>query len=431
MATTRTPGITVLADGRRFIDKRYLGVRIGLRVGAITQEQAEERLDIEIARVQCDLARKAHARPTFTDCAARYLAQSRGKRSIDVIRWHVTLLQSYIGNREPRQIHDQTLEPFVKARLADSASATTINRSLEVVRTILNRAARSYRDDDGRPWLEGMPPLITMLPETPRQPYPITWKEQDVLFRKLPAHLARMALFAVNTGLRDSNVCGLQWTWEVAIPELGRSVFVIPPEAFKTKRPHVVILNDVAWSIIEAQRSLHPIWVFPFRGKPINTMNNNAWQRARRKVGLALVRVHDLRHSFACRLRAAGVSAEDREVLLGHANHSMAGHYASADVGHLLKQANLLLDRSGTRTVLRVADDLREQMDARFHTVPQRGRRGPGFAPQVLEFNLARRDRWIKGPTRVPQRRGGPGFRFQALEKWRARQESNPRPPGS
>ena len=154
MATTRTPGITVLADGRRFIDKRYLGVRIGLRVGAVTQEQAEERLQIEIARVQCDLARKAHARPTFTDCAARYVAQSRGKRSIDVIKWHVTLLQSYIGDLEPQQVHDQTLEPFVKARLADGASATTINRSLEVVRTILNRAARSYRDADGRPWLE-------------------------------------------------------------------------------------------------------------------------------------------------------------------------------------------------------------------------------------------------------------------------------------
>jgi hypothetical protein len=67
MATTRTPGITVLADGRRFIDKRFLGVRIGLRVGAVTQAQAEERLHIEITRVQCDLARKEHARPTFTD----------------------------------------------------------------------------------------------------------------------------------------------------------------------------------------------------------------------------------------------------------------------------------------------------------------------------------------------------------------------------
>src|SRR5207253_4576175 len=132
MATTRTPGITVLADGRRFIDKRYLGIRIGLRVGAVTQEQAEERLDIEIARVQCDLARKAHARPTFTDCAARYVAQSRSKRSTDVIKWYVTLLQSYIGDLEPQQIHDQALEPL-RARLADGASATTINGSLEVV----------------------------------------------------------------------------------------------------------------------------------------------------------------------------------------------------------------------------------------------------------------------------------------------------------
>jgi len=82
----------------------------------------------------------------------------------------------------------------VKARLADRASATTINRSLEVVRTILNRAAGSYRDADGRTWLDGMPPQITMSPESPRSPYPITWKEQDALFRRLPTYVARMAL---------------------------------------------------------------------------------------------------------------------------------------------------------------------------------------------------------------------------------------------
>ena len=62
------------------------------------------------------------------------------------------------------------MEPFVRARLADGASATTINRSLEVVRTILNRAAGSYRDADtacswiwrapkaGRPHSQGKPP---------------------------------------------------------------------------------------------------------------------------------------------------------------------------------------------------------------------------------------------------------------------------------
>ena len=120
---------------------------------------------------------------------------------------------------------------------------------------------------------------------------------------------------------------------------------MIPPEAFKSKRAHVAILNDAAWSIIEEQRGKHPIWVFPHRGKSVATMNNTAWQRARREVALQAVRIHDLRHTFVCRIRAAGVSMEDREVLLGHANHSMAGHYASADVGRLLMQANLILNR--------------------------------------------------------------------------------------
>jgi hypothetical protein len=61
MAKTRTPGITVLADSRLFIDKRYLGVRVAMRVGAITQEQAEERLRVEMARIEYERERKANA----------------------------------------------------------------------------------------------------------------------------------------------------------------------------------------------------------------------------------------------------------------------------------------------------------------------------------------------------------------------------------
>lgn len=76
-----------------------------------------------------------------------------------------------------------------------------------------------------------------------------------------------MVLFAVNTGLRESNVCRLEWAWEVNVPEIDRSVFVIPPEAFKSKRPHVTILNDAAWFIVEEQRGQHPILVFHAAGE--------------------------------------------------------------------------------------------------------------------------------------------------------------------
>jgi integrase len=355
MARTRTLGITSDADGMLTINKEYRGVRVFFRLGKLTQEQAEQRLQTEIDRLDIELERKAHARPLFRDCAARYLDESSHKPSAALIAWHVRMLLVHFAHLEPAKIHDGTLRSFVAARVVQGVGPTTINRSLEIVRTILNRAARAYRDDDGRPWLDGMAPLITMVPESPRQPYPITWEEQDRLFPQLPAHLARMVLFAVNTGLRNCNVCGLRWSWEVFVPEVGRSVFVIPAEAYKARRVHVVILNDVAWSIIQAQRDKHPDWVFPFRGKRIDTMNNTAWQRARKAVDLRAVRIHDLRHTYGARLRAAGVSEEDRAALLGHASRSMTEHYASADIGRLIAQANRVMDRHiGTRTLLRV-----------------------------------------------------------------------------
>jgi len=70
-----------------------------------------------MARIEYERERKAYARPTFADCAARYVAHSRAKRSIDVIKWHVQLLARYIGYLEPPQIHDATLERSSKTAL--------------------------------------------------------------------------------------------------------------------------------------------------------------------------------------------------------------------------------------------------------------------------------------------------------------------------
>jgi integrase len=51
----------------------------------------------------------------------------------------------------------------------------------------------------------------------------------------MPDHLARMALFKVNTGCREQEVCSLRWEWEVEFPELETSVFIIP-EALDRER---------------------------------------------------------------------------------------------------------------------------------------------------------------------------------------------------
>jgi hypothetical protein len=76
-------------------------------------------------------------------------------------------LIAQVGDLEPHKVHDGTLEPFVTSRLSSGTGPTTINQTLEVARTILIRAARSYRDDDGKPGLDGVSPMFTMLRESP------------------------------------------------------------------------------------------------------------------------------------------------------------------------------------------------------------------------------------------------------------------------
>lgn len=308
----------------------------------------------------------------FAECAARYLDESKDKASVNTIAIHIVSVIPFIGHFEVEKIHDGTLASYIASRKVDGVTPTTINRALEVVRTILIRAAKVYRDEDGLPWLKQAPPAITMLEETPRPAHPLSWKEQDTLFELLPKHLKSMVLFAVSTGLRDENVCGLRWDWEVEVPEIGRSVFVIPWQFHKSgrrsKKPLVVILNDQAWSLIEEQRGFDKTYVFVYRQerkknldlaplmqyRRIGTMNNSAWHRARDKANLSGVRVHDLRHTFATRLRASGVSNEDRASLLGHATKSMPEHYAAADIGLLIKLSNCSLNRNNNCTVLSV-----------------------------------------------------------------------------
>jgi integrase len=93
-----------------------------------------------------------------------------------------------------------------------------------------------------------------------------------LLISELSAHLARMALFKVNTGLRQREVVNLRWQWEVSIPDIGASVFVIPGSFVKNGLDRYVVLNRTARAVIEACRGEHAEFVFTHDGSPIERM---------------------------------------------------------------------------------------------------------------------------------------------------------------
>ncbi len=84
-------------------------------------------------------------------------------------------------------------------------------------------------------------------------------------------------------------------------------------------------------------------------GKPraIETMNNTAWQRARRLAGLSDLHVHDLRHTTGMRLREAGVAESTRADILWHTSPSMTHHYSMAQIVELHGALEKIKEDSG------------------------------------------------------------------------------------
>jgi integrase len=183
----------------------------------------------------------------------------------------------------------------------------------------------------------------------------LSWEQQDEFFAALPEHLREMAILKVNTGCREKEVCQLRWEWEYEIPGTNATVFIIPQEKVKNGEDRLVVLNRLAKQVVDRQRGHHPTQVFTYRGKPVLKMNNTAWQRVQRLTDLPL-RVHDLKHTFGRRLRAAGVSYEDRQDLLGHRSGRITTHYSAAEIHNLIDAANLVCDRQKKQSSGTVAD---------------------------------------------------------------------------
>jgi len=353
MSRRRTPGLTN-RGGVWHIDKRVRGYgRLSESCGTNDLKEAERYLTHRLEEIR--LSEVYGIRPTrmFEQAAIKYLEENQHKRSIDRDVIALKIVMPYVGQLPLDRVHNDALATYRHDRRRLGRKPGTINKELAVVRRILNLAARVWRHPNGQTWLPA-PPLLEMEKGPARRPYPISWDEQGRLFQELPAHLERIALFAVNTGCRSGEICRLRWEWEVSVPEIDDSVFIIPDSVAKNGQERIVVLNRIARKVVEGERDKHSRIVFTYRGERLNRVRNHAWKKARDRAGLPQVRVHDLRHTFGHRLRAAGVSFEDRQDLLGHKSARITTHYSSPDLIRLLGAAEVLCEKRPA-TVLRVA----------------------------------------------------------------------------
>ncbi|MGB5427779.1 MAG: tyrosine-type recombinase/integrase, partial [Gammaproteobacteria bacterium] len=70
--------------------------------------------------------------------------------------------------------------------------------------------------------------------------------------------------------------------------------------------------------------------------------------------GLRNIRVHDLKHTFGRRLRATGVSFEDRQDLLGHKSGRITTHYSAVELQNLIDAANRVCEEGSRKSPVMV-----------------------------------------------------------------------------
>jgi integrase len=299
---------------------------------------------------------------TFRQAATKYLNEAWHK-SLPKYAWCLKRIVPFIGHLHLENVHMGTIRPYIEHGRKKGWKNRTINMPMEVVRRILNLAAGEWLDEHGLTWLHSAPKIRLLPLDDAREPYPLSWDEQTRLFAALPEHLRMMCLFAVNTGLRNQEICGLRWDDEVEIDALQTSVFIIPRERIKNREDRLVVLNSVGKAVIDRVRGDHPLWVFTYKDSPVRSMYNTAWKVARKQVGLPFVRVHDLKHTFGRRLRSAGVSFEDRQDLLGHKSGRITTHYSAPELINLIQAAERVCPKNwhkiGTNLILRRKNPLR------------------------------------------------------------------------
>jgi integrase len=301
----------------------------GRQVRRYHSEWTREDAAAELAKVllQVEPEKPKPVGITFRQAVERYLAAKARKRSLKEDRRELEHLKTTFGADTPlAEITASRISEYKADRLnavrktgkGENAierrlTAAAVNRPLALLRHLLRLAHEEWE-------------VLAVVPRVRLEKEPqgrLRWLTQEEIARLLTAcgksrnrELRAAVVLALNTGLRLSELLGLNWIYV----DLSRGVVRL--EITKSGHRREVPLND------DSYRAFVSLGPKPegrvFQTRFIKTAYNNAVATAK----LDDVNFHTLRHTFASWAVMRGVSLKELQELLGHASLAMTMRYA-------------------------------------------------------------------------------------------------------
>jgi integrase len=336
-------GLRLFGSGKKVFIVRYrVGGRAGTRrrlklgtYGVLTPDEAR-RLARHALRLVAEgrdpaaekIESRAAAARTLEAVAEEWLTDGRGKRRDSTLALYRDLLgRLVLPELGKRPVSALTHAEVARWHARHRETPYQANRSLSVLAALMAWCIRNGE----RPAALGNPAQgVERFAERSRERF-LSEAELAAIGEAIAAEEAkgmnRYAAAALRllilTGARRDEVRTLRWEWV----DLARGQLRLPES--KTGAKCIALPPAAVQLLAELPRFGSSPFVFPGpSGKRPLANINRAWDAVREAAGLADVRLHDLRHSFASLGLARGVSLPVLGKLLGHARVSTTERYA-------------------------------------------------------------------------------------------------------
>lgn len=279
-------------------------------------------------------------------------------------------LIEFFGNTKLEHIQPLGIERYKQQRLSTNSqrkrkySPSSVNRDLQLLSKIFSMAidngivsvnpvsrVRKFREGEGRERF-------------------LTYNEEKRLLAQLvgsKVYLRPVIIIAIHTGLRKSELLSLKFEHcnltdkEVFYGLSGRDV-IIPPnhllvEKSKNGKARTVPINSTVKAELELLRQDAPEkeFVFTSHRTGVNYQEiKKGFKKACEDAGIPHGQMtaggltfHDLRHTFATRLREAGVHEIDICQLMGHSSIKMTRRYAHGQSDQMFSAVEKLVEKRG------------------------------------------------------------------------------------
>ncbi len=287
------------------------------------------------------LDRGGRPRRTYKEAVQRFWAEyvpALKLRSQERYRSSFRQMQGAFGDLYLDQITRGRLADYAAARLRSGTTGATVRRDLAALSSLCSCAV-------AWDWID-VNPVRQFSKRHIRESKPRTTYPTDEQVEKLVAHasptVGRVIRFLAETGMRQDEVCSLEWS-QVSIPR--REVRLVKT---KTSSPRVVPLSNAALStLLDTPRHITSNFVFWHDDGARYITFANIYARTAKAAGVPF-RCHDLRHRFASVFVQATGDIPALQAILGHRSVTMTMKYAHMVTDHLHRAVAKMDTSTGT-----------------------------------------------------------------------------------